>query len=206
MAFLLAGSGCAMRTIKVSGYAEPQARYQLTQGAMLSVEPNHKAENPILARQIQNKLKMALNDSGWRVVSGQAVPLSLSFTFGTDKGTENRSRAITEPGRPVTVKTRDEKGNVTYTEVETPSQTRYVQEQVTVYEQWLKIKVTDSANNQAVWIGEASHGSSNDDPRTVMDYLIAALVKTFGQDTQRQIRVTIKDDDPVLQSIRMAAP
>jgi hypothetical protein len=148
---------------------------------MLTVQADDKTANPILARQIQQKLKMAFNNSGWRVVSGQDAPFVMSFTYGSGRGTESRRKAITEPGRTRTVTVRDDKGNVTRKEVETDSHTRYVQEQVTVYDLWLKLKVIEADSGKAVWIGEAVSRSDYNDFRAALDYLIAAQVKSIRQ-------------------------
>jgi hypothetical protein len=201
-------SGCMLgaRTMTVNGYAEPQAQFNLLPGAMFTVRPDQKATNPILAEQIARKLEMALNNSGWRVLSGQDAPMVLTFDFGQNKGTDTRTRAITEPGRTRTETIRDDKGRVIQREVESPPRTRYVQEDVTVYDLWLKLKVAETASGRAIWIGEAVHRSSSGDLRAAIDYMIAALVKVFGKDTKRQIRVTINKSDPVVQMLIPATP
>ncbi len=203
---LLAGSGCAMRRVTVNSFADPQAKFQLLPGAMLTVKPDPRAQNPILDKQIARKLEMALNNSGWRVLSGQNAPLVLSFTYGSDKGSESRSKAVTEPGRKMTVTTRDDKGHVREKEVETSSRTRYVQEQVTVYDLWLKVRVSEAASGKAIWIGDVTNRSDYDDLRAALDYMIAGLVKVFGQDSKRQYRLTITKDDPVVQLLIPATP
>lgn len=203
---LAAAGGCAMHRVTVNSFAEPQAKFQLLPGAMLTVKADEKSPNPILAKQIEQKLKMALNNSGWRVVSGQDAPFMVSFTYGSDKGMESRSKAVTEPGRTKTVTIRDDRGNVTRKEVETDSHTRYVQEQVTVYDLWLKLQVTEADSGKAIWIGKAVNRSDYDDLRASLDYMIAAVVKIFGQDSQRQFTLTITKDDPVVQMLIPATP
>lgn len=203
---LLVGSGCAMRRVTVNSYADPEAKFKLLPGSMLTVKADEKAQNPILARQVEQKLKMALNNSGWRVLSGQDAPFVLSFTYGSDKGSESRSKAITEPGRTMTVTTRDDKGHEKRKEVETSSHTRYVQEQVTVYDLWLKVRVTEADSGKAIWIGDVTNRSDYDDLRAALDYMIAGLVKIFGQDSKRQHRLTITKDDPVVQMLIPATP
>lgn len=205
-AFLLSGCMWDARTVRVNGYAEPQAKSDLLPGAMFTVQPDDTASNPILAKQIAFKLEMALNNSGWRVLSGQQAPLTLSFEFGENKSTGMRNRAVIVPGRPMIVTTRDRKGRVSVTEVDTPDQTRFVPEQVTVYDMWLKLRMNQTASGQAIWIGEAVYHSRTDDMRAVIDYMIAALVKIFGQDTKRQMRLTINKNDPVVQMLMPATP
>ncbi len=204
--FMLSGCMLGARTVKVNGYAEPQAQFDLLPGAMLTVKPDKQAGNPILAEQIARKLEMALNNSGWQVLSGQQAPLALSFDFGENKGTDTRTRTITEPGRTRTETIRDDKGRVTRREVESPPRTRYVREDVTVYDLWLKLKVAETASGQAIWIGEAVHRSSSGDLRAAVDYMIAALVKVFGKDTKRQMRLRIQKNDPVMQLLLPASP
>jgi hypothetical protein len=205
-AFMLSGCMLGARTMMVNGYAEPQAQFDLLPGAMFTVEPDEKAANPILAQQIARKLEMALNNSGWRVLSGQDAPMVLTFDFGQNKGTDTRTRAITEPGRTRTETIRDDKGRVTHREVESPPRTRYVREDVTVYDMWLKVKVAETASHKAIWIGESVYRSSSGDLRAAIDYMIAALVKIFGKDTKRQLRISINKSDPVMQMLIPATP
>jgi hypothetical protein len=203
---LLAAGGCAMRRVTINSYAEPQAKFQLLPGAMLTVKSDNRSSNPILSGQIARKLEMALNNSGWRVLSGQSAPFIVTFTYGSNKGTESRSKAVTEPGSTRTVTTRDDHGNVKTKEVETASRTRYVQEQVTVYDLWLKVKVTEAKSGKAIWIGDATNRSDYNDIRAAVDYMIAALVKVFGQDSKHEYRLTITKDDPVVQMLIPATP
>jgi hypothetical protein len=206
VAFILSGCMWGARTVRVNGYAEPQAKFDLLPGAMFTVKPDEKATNPILAQQIARKLSMALNNSGWRVLSGQDATMVLVFDFGENKGTDTRTRTITEPGRTRTETIRDDKGRVTHREVESPPRTRYVRERYTYFDIWLKLQMNETESGQAIWIGEAVYRSSSGDLRAVIDYMIAALVKVFGKDTKRQQRLSINKNDPVMQLLIPATP
>ncbi len=206
LAALASGCGWSLYTVKVNGYAEPLAGQTLAPGASLSVVLDPKAANPILERQVGTKLSFALNNSGWSVVSGGNTDLKLTFSYGRRQGIETKTRVVEEPGRPVVVTSRDEKGRLVTTEVDTPPRTRYLQEQVTVYDLWLKVRVSRIEDGEVVWIGEATTRSTAGDLRPVLNYLIAGLIKVFGLDTGHQRRFVISTDDPVVQLLYSADP
>lgn len=86
--------------------------------------------------------------------------------------------------------------------------TTYIPYYDTYYDQWLTMKVssrsseTGSKNEKVIWVGEAVVGTSGDDIRKVIDYLLAGCFDYFGVDTSRQRSIVIKADDPRIMDIK----
>lgn len=86
--------------------------------------------------------------------------------------------------------------------------TTYIPYYDTYYDQWLSMKVsarnieTGSNSEKVIWVGEAVVGTSGDDIRKVIDYLLTGCFDYFGIDTSRQRSELIKADDPRILDIK----
>jgi hypothetical protein len=86
--------------------------------------------------------------------------------------------------------------------------TTYIPYYENYYDQWLSMEVTarnstaGSNTEKVVWVGEAVVGTSNDDIRKVIDYLLVGCFDYFGVDTTRQRSVLIKAKDPRILDIK----
>ncbi|MEJ2649034.1 MAG: hypothetical protein P8016_11580 [Sedimentisphaerales bacterium] len=197
-AFLATGCTSGYR-VHVNGYSEPPK--PIKPNATFYVEANDpNSRNPIFDNQIKAKIEAILK---WY----KYVPVSdinqCEYVISFREGMSSHGSYRYEPFYNTYLGFHSG-----YRAGYSFGYTTYVPYYENYYDQWLSLEVS-SRNSEAhsntekvVWVGEAVVGTSNDDMRKVIDYLLVGCFDYFGVDTTRQRSVLIKADDPRILDIK----
>jgi len=197
MAVALCATGCSPAyRVHVNSFSELGGPPDKTTPVFVATDPN--ARNPILRKQIEAKIRSLLQDDGYRPVETMAASsYVLTFRVGIDS---ERMIDYAPMYRPFFGFHGGHFGGFGggYT-VYTP----YID---TIYSDWLEMKLygpqgQGAAERQVVWEGEAVTGTDQPDLRDAVNYLLVGCLEHFGADTGKWISMTIKKDDPRVQSI-----
>jgi hypothetical protein len=201
-------SGCStasLVTVRVNGYTDPGSPAQLQPGGAFFVMENQGAKNPLLEREIKEKLHKLLLTRGYPTTTYEKADYYLFFGYGMG---EPRSVAGggadyyggwgwgfgfggPGPGGYIMVG---------------PS-AAYAPNPAIIYDRWLLINVVDGPSyrhqkaSQPVWVGEARSVGSSSDLRTMLNYLLVADFKEFGKNTGKAITLEIDADNPEVTSL-----
>jgi len=193
MAAVLAG--CAGQQVRFDGFRDanaPAAQPTYT----FAIAPNSDAPNPILDKEVRKRLTDAFAGTGNTVTTAPNAAYVLRYSLGATPPREettyaNRFASAREPDMAYTTADgRVLRHHGLYAQPSMVPETR------TVFDHVLNLRLEKTgpagAAPQVVWIGRAATTASNDDLRATLDALIQASVQHFGQDTGRQLQLTIK--------------
>jgi len=203
-------SGCstaATFTIKVNGYTDPSAPAQVKPGGSFCVIENQEANNPLLEKEIKEKLNKLLLTHGYPVTTFEKADYYLFFGYG-----------MGEP-RSVSVATPDYFGSIGWgmgygwggwggpsVYVGMPYG-GYPADGASLYDRWLLIKVVEGPAyrtqkiSRPVWVGEARSVGASSDLRLVLNYLLVADFREFGKNTGKAVTVEIGEGSPEVYSL-----
>jgi len=189
-------TGCTgSYTVHVDAFAEPDK--PVTQGASIHVVADPNAGNPILRRQVAAKIRELLGGYGYTAAqNSDAAKYLLTFDMGLSSDQVVDYVPMYRPfGGFYGAYRGGHYGRMGF------GYSTYVPYVDTVFVHWLRMKVLTKDGgiiNQAnvVWLGEAMTGSDSPELRRVVDYLLAACMDHFGEDTGKWITETIRADDP----------
>lgn len=213
LGLLLSLAACG-KMVTVNAYLDPARSQGLFPGASFALLPQSREPNPLLEREVGDKLGVVLTNSMYRLAPPQTAEYLLTYSYGasTSQGTE--MRAIREPGRKVNVVTTDRDGRKSTTVVEEEGRTHYVPQLVTSHAYSLRLVVyLNQAQGQirrelAVWSADISTSEREEgyagagDLRDALNYLIVGGVSVLGQASGQPVSFLVKDDDPRLALIR----
>jgi len=204
-------SGCgsvATFTIKVNGYTDPSAPAPVRPGGSFCVIETQEAKNPLLEKEIKEKLNKLLLTQGYPVTTFEKADYYLFFGYG-----------MGEP-RSVSVATPDYFGSIGWgggygwggwgwggPSVSVGMPWGGSAGSATLYDRWLLIKVVEGPayRNQKishpVWVGEARSVGASSDLRLVLNYLLVADFKEFGKNTGKAVTVEIGEGSPEVYSL-----
>ena len=204
LAAALSLSGCAPRAyqVQVNGYTDPTTPGVIAPGDTFFVMENKEAKNPLLEKEIREKIVKLLESQGY---SSATLDQARHFLFfGYDIG----------PGRSVTVVFPD---FYPYSWGYYPGYPRsyffaspfagYWPYTETLYDRWLLIKVVDAkvyrdkGQFKSVWVGEARSTGTSQDLRVVVNYLLKAVFEQFGKNTGKAVTVEVSEQDPVIRDL-----
>jgi len=188
-------AGCAGLPVRFDGFrdagdATPQPTYTF------SIAPNSDAANPILDKEVFKRLSAAFATTGHTVTTAADAPFVLRYSLGATPPRQettyaNRYASARETDPAFT--TAD--GRVLH-HPGVRSQPLLVPETQTVFDHVLNLQLEKpgpaGAAPHVVWIGRAATTSANDDLRATLDALIQASVQHFGQDTGRQLQLSVR--------------
>lgn len=201
-------AGCA-REIRTTGYAD-RGSPALPPGGSFVVLGNAPATNPLLDREVKEKIEKLLLRQGYRLEAPEKADYQLAFGYSIQPGL--RSGTVTTFGPPQTEIRRvpDGRGGVTTSAITVPGATAVVPVITTEYDRQVTIKVTAArgqagAPERVLWIGESASLDPSSDLRSAIDYLLVATFTYFGRDTGRQVPVRIAPDHPDLRALRQEA-
>lgn len=202
---LLAGCGLEIRT---TGFLDRTAAVTgLAKGATVAVVENSQAENPIFDREVKGKIEKLLARHGYRAAAVGKADYILSYGYSISPGL--RSSAVTTYGPPQTQITSvpDGKGGLTTRAVTLPGQPTVVPMLSTEYTRQVNVKLAAArqqadGNGHVLWVGETHSIDPSSDLRSDIDYLLVVTFLYFGQDTGKQVRVTLNPDDPAVRELR----
>jgi hypothetical protein len=198
----VAALGCAAaRTyqVQVNGYTD-RAQPLLAPGASLFVLEDPKAQNPLLEKEVKNKIDALLVKHGYLVESRDQARYFLLFSYGMGA---SQTLAVTAPtwgfgvgfgagycGPAV--------GWGTYW----PGCGPFYPETQSIYDRWLRLNVVEAkpyretGQLRSVWVGEARSAGASSDLREVLNSLLIAAFEQLGRNTGKALPVTIKENDP----------
>jgi len=211
LAMLVVGlwlSGCSSVstfTIKVNGYTDPGTPGMVKPGDSFCVIENQEAKNPLLEKEIKEKINKLLLARGYPVTTFEKADYYLFFAYGMG---EPRSVGVTTP---------DYYGNIGWgwgggygwggPAVSIGIPWGGSADSATRYDRWLLIKVVEGPAYRAqkvsspVWVGEARSLGASSDLRLVLNYLLVADFKEFGKNTGKAVTVEINADSPEVYSL-----
>jgi hypothetical protein len=203
-------AGCSTTyTVKVNGYTEPGAQAQVRPGASFFVMENPDAKNPLLDKEIKEKLDKLLITHGYPVTTFEKADFYLFFKYGMG---EPRSVSVTVP---------DYYGGIGWGMgyggygwgwggpgfyVGMPLG-GYSADVSPLYDRWLQLTVVEGNAyrtqklSKPVWVGEAHSLGSSSDLRTVLNFLLVANFKEFGKNTGKAVTKEINSQDPEAASL-----
>jgi hypothetical protein len=207
-------AGCSLRSvynIKVNGYTEAGTPRPIKPGGSFFVITNQEAKNPLLETEVKDKIIKLLLSHGYPDTTFEKADYYLFFGYGMG---EPRSVSVVVP---------DYYGSIGWGmgcgwgpgccgwgwpafSLAVPTWGAYVSE-TTIYDRWLLINVVDGPayRNQKlsrpVWVGEARSTGASSDLRTVLNYLLVADFKEFGQNTGKAISLDLEENDPAVFSL-----
>ena len=201
--FGLSLTGCAPSaySIKVNGYTDLTAPTWLPAGSSFFVIDNREAKNPLLEKEIKDKINKLLEKYGYRVATQEQADYYLFFAYGLG---QERSVTVAMPdyypfglgfggGYRSYFFVSPYVGYYPYTE--------------TIYDRWLLINVVDGkyyrekGQWRAIWVGEARSAGASADLRTVINYLLLADFQQFGKNTGKAVTVEIEAQAPVVYGL-----
>jgi len=200
-------SGCSSVStfaIKVNGYTDLSVPAPVKPGGSFCVIENQEAKNPLLEKEIKEKLNKLLLTHGFPVTTFEKAVYYLFFGYG-----------MGEP-RSVSVATPDYFGSIGWGmgygwggpafSIGVPYG-GYPADSASLYDRWLLIKVVEGPAyrtqkvSRPVWVGEARSVGASSDLRTVLNYLLVGDFKEFGKNTGKAITVEIKAQDPEVAAL-----
>ena len=203
----LAGCGPTIYNIKVNGYTDPAALAALAPGNSFFVIENPQAQNPLLEKEIAEKLKKLLTSMGYVLAAYDRAEYYLFFSYGI--GQERAARVIL-PDYTCGFSIGGGAGPgccwrgpyffawpaITFY----PSADRF-------YDRWLLINVVDGkcyrdkGEFRTVWVGEARSTGASGDLRSAINYLLLADFQQFGSNTGQAVEVEVSEDAPRMEGL-----
>lgn len=212
--------GCVPRfyNIRTGGFLDTtKGITELSTGASFAVLENKQAENPIFDKEVKSKIEKLLVREGCSIESIDKAKYFLVFYYAIDTG-----RAVTgafpvyHPGGTTyqsgTFNVYGSSGGYGwggYSGTNTaPGYTTFVPVSHIMYTRRLMLKVIDGddyRNNRSeeiIWVGDTISSGSSSDLRDVIDYLLVATFKYFGQDTGKRMKVVLGAGDKEVKELR----
>lgn len=204
----LAGCGPTLYNIRVNGYTDPAAPAALAPDSSFFVIENPQAQNPLLEKEIAEKLKKLLTSKGYALAAYDQAEYYLFFSYGI--GQERAVRVIMPDytcgfgiggaagpgcgwwGGPYFFAW--------------PYITFYPGVDL-IYDRWLLINVVDGkcyrdkGEFRTVWVGEARSTGASGDLRSAINYLLLADFQQFGSNTGQAVAVEVSEDAPRVQGL-----
>ncbi|MFZ2087070.1 MAG: DUF4136 domain-containing protein [Desulfobaccales bacterium] len=198
----VAAFGCASpRTyqVQVNGYTDSTAPL-LVPGASIFVLEDPKAQNPLLEKEVKNKIDSLLVKHGYLLAPREQAKYFLQFSYGMGAP---QTLAVTTPSWEIGVGFGTGGwgpgvGWGTYW----PGCGPYYTETQALYDRWLRLNVVEakpyreSGQSRSVWVGEARSAGSSSDLREVLNSLLIAAFEQLGRNTGKALPVAIKGNDP----------
>lgn len=196
----LGGCGPTLYQIHVNGYTDPAAPGAILPGGSFFVIENREAKNPLLEKEIKEKIVRLLEQRGYRMAPYEQAQYYLFFTYGL--GPE-RSASVVMP----------EYGWGFGTGYGWPGAYLLVAPFFSysggesLYDRWLLLNVVDGQHYRerkefrTLWVGEARSTGSSADLRVAVNYLLLADFKELGSNTGRAVTVEINEQAPQTQGL-----
>ena len=203
--FCVFGCGTSYQ-VGINGYSASGEDLQLLQTSSICVVADTNAPNPLLDKEIANKIQKLLNQKGYSHAPVDKANLYLFFEYGIDSG-ERMTGALPmyQGGGTATASTFYSYGGSSYSTVQTPGYTTYVPYSYTVYTRWLKLSLFDSSfiehKVDPLWIGTITSSGRSSDLREVINYMLVCAFDHFGENTKKQIIIKLPADDKRVKAL-----
>jgi len=200
--------GCAV-SIQATGFLDRSVELSgLVPNALVTVQTNDGAPNPVLEAEIGHKIEKLLLLRGYRIVKPEQARYLLKFSYGMNPKLQHGTTTAYGPSQTHVIAVPDGKGGTKYIHVTTQGDMIMIPTVTEIFAKYLTLKVVDidrvkeGQKEKTVWIGETAGADLSSDLRYDMDYLLAAAFACFGQDTGRQLTLSIGCDNSDLQVLR----
>lgn len=203
----LCGCGPTLYNINVNGYTDPATAAVIAPGiSTFFVVENQKAQNPLLEKEIKEKINTLLTRQGYQLVPYDQAQYYLFFSYGI--GGE-RAASVVMPDYFTSYGFGLGGGSGWYGRpyiFAAPFFTFYPGPEPR-YDRWLLINVVDGkyyrekGEFRTVWVGEARSTGASQDIRVVVDYLLLADFQQFGRNTGKAVTVEVNEEAPRVQGL-----
>ena len=200
---LTSGCGTYRYSIKVNGYTDPAAPAPLAPGGAIFVIENKDAKNPLLEKEVKEKLNKLLEKRGYRLVPYDQADYFLFFSYGL--GGDHSATVVMPDYYPYAGfgfgSAYGHRSGSYFFVAPFFSFSNYP-ESVALYDRWLLLNVVDAkyyreqGQFRTVWVGEARSTGTSSDLRTVLNYLLLAASQEFGRNTGKAVAVEIGEQEP----------
>jgi hypothetical protein len=197
--------GCgASYSVGVNGYSSTGRSLQIPSRSSIQVVADSNVPNPILQREVIEKIETLLKEQGYDVEADQP-DYYLRFHYGIDSG-----RAVTGV---IPVWQSGFYYDYSYGHGYRHGHITHVPYSEVVYSRWLVLRLFDgeayrasgdayrssgdaaSKEAEPLWIGEIASAGTDSDLRELINYMLVVGFEYFGQDTGRMISEVISRDD-----------
>jgi hypothetical protein len=193
--------GCASsRTyqVQVNCYTDSAAPL-LAPVASLFVMEDQKAQNPLLEKEIKDKIDNLLVRDGYLLAPYDKAQFYLFFTYGLEtSGTVTVAGPI-GPGRGWS--------GFGYSAYLPTKYGPYAMDTLTLYDRWLRLTVVEgkyyreTGKSRTVWVGEVRSTGSSSDLREVLSPLLIGAFEQFGKNTGKALLTNIRQNDPRVREL-----
>jgi hypothetical protein len=209
LVILLALTGCAANYRVVTNTYLDQSTGLWPPNASFAVVTNPSVPNPIFDREVKAKIEKLLRAKGYKVTSLAEADYQILFSYDISGRTETVSRHEYVTGPPI-IQRFQVTGSNTYQTAVTAgySYLTVVPETYTVYSSRFFIRVLDAKalqetkEEKVLWVGDTINESDTSDLRLLIDYLLVATFQYFGQNTGRNVEVTVPKNSPEVAALR----
>jgi hypothetical protein len=210
MAAALLLSGCAAPRVHlgITGYANPKYTSGPAGGSLFILK-NKNPANVLLDQEVARKLEKIMAKQGYEIVGRETAGFIMTYSFGLESGPNvTRYTPYYEPGETYSrFRGYDKHGRPIYETYRLPGYTHYEPYQEQTHRRWLKVRVVDAKlmrqedKKEVIWAGDAESFGSSRDLRSVLNYLIAGVMKQLWVDTGRALEFYLPQDDPGVAEI-----
>ncbi len=200
----LCGCGPTMYNVNVNGYTDPATPGVITPGTSFFVIENQKAANPLLEKEIKEKIDKLLANHGYPVVAYDQAQYYLFFSYGI--GPE-RTATVVMPDYYTSYGFGFGTGWHSSPFVFAAPFFSFYPGTESLYDRWLLINVVDGkyyrekGEFRTVWVGEARSTGPSQDLRVAVDYLLLADFQQFGKNTGKAMPVEVNAQAPQVQGL-----
>jgi hypothetical protein len=221
LGLLVLASGCSKIEIDLNCYQSHDLPCPAPgEGATICLAARTTPPEPLLEAELCDKLRRLLETRGFQVLSEGACEYTLFADAAVDGGsTSTDYTPVTTGGDYVRSYVYDRRGRFVVVNRQIPYRTRYVPYTYTVFTSGLGLTLTKQSPGSAttreadelvpqaeetVWRSTASTTTGSSDLRWLVNHMLIVSLDHFGQDTGKQKRVGIAEDDKRVR--RLAGP
>jgi hypothetical protein len=203
--------GCASKyQVHVNGFLDSARAPAIAPRACILVVEDEEGNNPIFHSEVKRKIQTLLTAKGFSLCPPESADYQLLFGYGMDSGrTVERTRMVHEPSHIVTIRRSNSKGGHSYSTIHVPGLTYNVPYSQTIFSHWLTLYVYDAPKAEAtsdppkpLWIGEITSSDASSDLRKLINPMLVAAFKHFGENTRERIREVIAPSDPRMRQLK----
>jgi hypothetical protein len=198
-------SGCGPYhyDVKVNGYLDPAAPARITPGGTFCVIENREAQNPLLEKEVKDKINQLLTKQGYQLAAYEQADYYLFFSYGL--GGEPSTTVVMPDYYPYAgfgFGSGSGYRSSSYFFVAPFFSFYPYPESVALYDRWLLLNVVDGkyyrekGQFRTIWVGEARSTGTSSDLRTVLNYLLLADFHEFARNTGKAVTVEIGEPEP----------
>lgn len=193
-------TGCATGyPVRFNGYASRPAVFPPSAG--FHVKHNQNTGNPLLDREIGNKIGALLTSKGYRLVPEEEADFILIYGYSST----GQSPSDIKPAYSASVGIGSgiSRGGSISTQMVFPGSREGLS-----YTDTMSVQVFESQEyrisneKKPLWIGESTIETANPDMREMVDFLLPPIFTHFGENTKRSIKAKLSPEDPSVKKLK----